>query len=140
MIHAAGRAGRVHVLRLLPDEDVRTTLAHWCAQLEIEAAAVVSAAGSLSIAVLRYAGQQEPSRTDGDLEVCSFSGTLSQNGVHLHLTVSDEQGRTIGGHVLNGCIVRTTLEVVVQEIEGIRFIRRTDERTGFTELFPEPIP
>lgn len=43
-----------------------------------------------------------------------------------------------GGHMLDGCIVRTTLELTIQEIDGIRMPRVKDEETGYDELSPEP--
>ena len=139
MIQVAGRPYRVHVLRLLPGEDVRATLTTWCADMGIEAAVVVSAVGSLSVAHLRYGGRSEGSLVTGDLEVCSLSGTLSKHGPHLHLSVADGDGRMSGGHLLSGSLVRTTLELAVQEIGGVRLLRRHDDRTGYEELFPEPI-
>lgn len=139
MISAAGRPYATHVLRLLPDEDVRGELERWAREQGIQAAAVTSAVGSLSTAVLRYGGHAEGTRSEGDLEVCALSGTLSRHGLHLHLAFSDGDGRLSGGHLLAGCLVRTTLELVIQEIGGVRLIRRKDERTGYDELFPEVI-
>lgn len=139
MISAAGRPYATHALRLLPGEDVRAELERWAREQGIEAAAVTSAAGSLSLAVLRYGGQSDGTRTEGDLEVCALSGTLSRHGLHLHLAFADGAGEMRGGHLLAGCLVRTTLELVIQEIGGVRFVRRKDERTGYDELFPEVI-
>jgi predicted DNA-binding protein with PD1-like motif len=100
---------------------------------------IVSAVGSLSIAALRFGGRSSAESISGDLEVCALSGTLSRHGLHLHLAVADSEGRMSGGHLLEGSLVRTTLEVVIQEIGGMRFARRRDERTGYDELFPEAI-
>ena len=139
MIQVAGRPYRVHVLRLLPGEDVRGTLTTWCTDQGIAAAVIVSAVGSLSVANLRYGGRSEGSLIAGDLEVCSLSGTLSKHGLHLHLSVADGDGRMSGGHLLSGSLVRTTLELAVQELGGVRLLRRHDERTGYEELVPERI-
>lgn len=139
MIAATGRADRVHVLRLLPGEDVRRQLEGWCNERSVEAAAVISAVGSLSRARMRYGGKNDAESMDGDLEVCAFSGTLSRHGVHLHLAIADPQGHMSGGHLLEGCIVRTTLELVIQGYEGLRFLRAHDTATGFKELLPESI-
>lgn len=139
MIHASGRPYSLHVLRLLPGEDVRTQLGDWAKKQGLEAAVLVSAVGSLTKASIRYGGRDEGSLLDGDLEVCALSGTLSKHGMHLHLAVSDGQGRMTGGHLLAGSIVRTTLEVAIQEIGGLRMLRKPDPRTGYEELFPEVI-
>lgn len=138
MKQAAGTAGVIHVLRLQPGEDVRSTLRDWAQAGKIEAAAVTSAVGSLSQAHLRYANRADGMMTTTDLEVLSLSGTLSANGMHLHLSVADRDGHMLGGHLLEGCTVRTTLELVIQEIDGVRMPRIPDPDTGYDELSPEP--
>jgi predicted DNA-binding protein with PD1-like motif len=125
---------------MVPGEDVRTGLEEWCKDNALEAGCVVSAVGSLSRAVLRMAGRSDGSTLTGDMEICSLSGTLSRHGMHLHMAVGDAEGRMHGGHLLAGCTVRTTLEVVVQEIGGLALHRRPDARTGYPELFPEVRP
>lgn len=139
MTTTAGRPYSVHVLRLLPGEDVRRELKGWCQDRQVEAAAIVSAVGSVSKAVLRLGGRSDGHTTEGDLEVCMLSGTLSRYGLHLHMAVADANGAMTGGHLLEGTLVRTTLEVAVQEIGGMRMLRRMDERTGFNELIVETI-
>ncbi|MBL7956525.1 MAG: DUF296 domain-containing protein [Flavobacteriales bacterium] len=139
MIAARGRPYTVHTLRLLPGQDVLGRLREWAEREGIEAASLVSAVGSVSTAAIRYGGKEEASRLTGDLEVCALSGTISRHGSHLHLAVADAEGRMSGGHLMEGTLVRTTLEIVLQEIGGVRFVRRKDERTGYSELFPEEI-
>lgn len=136
MRQATGRAGRVHVLRLVPGEDVRDALSTWCAANTIGAAGIVSAVGSLSQARLRFAGASGASDLRGDLEVIACSGTVARHGLHVHLSVADPEGRMTGGHLLTGCLVRTTLELVVLEVDGVRMLRTTDPATGFPELDP----
>jgi predicted DNA-binding protein with PD1-like motif len=140
MITAKGRPYQLHVLRMLPGEDVRGGLETWCTDNALEAGCVVSAVGSVSRAVLRMAGRTDGSTLNGDMEVCALSGTLSRHGLHLHMAVGDAEGRMHGGHLLAGCTVRTTLEVVVQEIGGLALHRRHDPRTGHAELFPDERP
>lgn len=120
----------VTVLRLMPGDDVRSALEG----LGLAAGCVVSAVGSLSQAMLRYAGREEGVLLEGPLELLTLSGTLSADGAHLHASVSDAQGRVRGGHVMPGCIVRTTLEVVATPLEGWEFKRTPDVATGFREL------
>lgn len=139
MRSASGTAGAVHVLRLQPGEDVRPLLEEWAQRNAIEAAAILSACGSLTRAHIRYAGRADGIVSSGDLEVCSFSGTLSRHGVHLHVSVADRNGAMLGGHVLAGCIVRTTLELVIGEVAGVSMVRTKDERTTYDELDPRPL-
>lgn len=137
MKQAAGPAGRIHVLRLEPGAEVRGSLRDWSEQMGLQAAVITSAVGSLSTAHLRYAGRADGVVTSTDLEVLSLSGTLSVHGMHLHLSVADREGRMLGGHMLDGCIVRTTLELAVQEVDGVSLPRSKDPATGYDELSPE---
>ena len=129
----------MHVLRLQPGEDLRNTLEAWARTVQLEAGGIVSAVGSLSTAHLRYAGRADGIITTGDLEVCALSGTIARHGMHLHLSVGDRDGMMVGGHLLVGCIVRTTLELVIQEVAGMRFLRTPDPLTPYDELAPRPL-
>lgn len=126
------------VLRLTPGEDLRKTLAAAFAQLQAEqnakAACVISAVGSLSQAVLRYAAEPAGTVLAEALELITLSGTLSADGAHLHASVADAQGNVRGGHVMPGCIVRTTAEIVLAPLPGWEFTRAQDAQTGFKEL------
>ncbi|RYX96631.1 MAG: DNA-binding protein [Comamonadaceae bacterium] len=133
--HANGLG--IEVLRLRPGEDLRDVLALVLKPARgdgCEAASVVSAVGSLSRAVLRYAAEPDGTVIEGPLELISLSGTLSPNGVHLHASVADASGRMRGGHVMPGCIVRTTAELVVAMLPGWAFRRAHDPETGYLEL------
>jgi uncharacterized protein len=136
MKQASGTAGRIHVLRLLPGADVRTSIRDWANENTIEAAVIASAVGSLTRAHLRYAGRADGIMTTADLEVLSFSGTLSRHGMHVHLSVADRDGQVLGGHLLEGCTVRTTLELIIHAIDGVSMLRMKDEATGYDELDP----
>lgn len=127
-------AMRVHCLRLLPGEDILSALKQFVADRSIGAAAVLSAVGSTGKTTLRPAGSPAPREFDGRFEVVSLSGTLGASRHHLHMSISDAECRTFGGHVMAGCEVRTTLEVVLGEVEGVDFSRPTDQRTGYDEL------
>lgn len=129
---------QVHVLRLAPGDDLRASLEFSFAELArqhgIQAACIVSAVGSLSRAVLRYADKPSGSDINAPLELLMLSGTLSPDGAHLHASVADEQGEVKGGHLMPGCIVRTTAEVVIALLPGWQFRRELDQATGFNEL------
>ena len=128
---------QIQVLRLQPGEDLRGALEAAFREARaggIEAACVVSAVGSLSCAVLRYAAQPDGTKWLAPLELLTLSGTLSVDGPHLHASVSDAAGVVRGGHLMRGCIVRTTAEVVLGLLPGWRFGRAPDAATGFMEL------
>ena len=98
-------------LRLLPGDDLRGALEEKLG--ELGAAFVVQGIGSLSVAQLRYAGVEQATALLGDLEILTLAGSLSPDGAHLHMTVSDAAGHVFGGHVARGCIVRTTAEILL---------------------------
>ena len=50
---------------------------------------------------------------NGDVEILTLSGSIADNGAHLHMSVADAASRVFGGHVALGCIVRTTVEVLL---------------------------
>jgi predicted DNA-binding protein with PD1-like motif len=132
----------IHVLRLNPGDDLRAGLKSVFKELQArgcQAACVISAVGSLSRAELRLAAQAQASVLDGPLELITLSGTLSPDGLHLHASVADARGRMRGGHVMPGCSVRTTAEIVLALLPGWAFSRAHDARTGFMELVATPV-
>ncbi|MBL9059102.1 MAG: DUF296 domain-containing protein, partial [Mangrovicoccus sp.] len=68
------------------------------------------------------------------LEIVALSGTLSRDGVHLHLAVADATGAMTGGHLLAGSLVRTTAELVLALAAEVVFHRPLDPATGYPEL------
>ena len=121
-------------LRLLPGVDLRAAIEGELAARSHTAAFVISGIGSLMEARLRLAGKVEPEHLLGDLEILTLAGTIASNGSHLHMSVSDSNGRVTGGHVAKGCVVRTTVEVLVLLLPGWSFNREHDPATGFAEL------
>lgn len=69
-----------------------------------------------------------------DFEIVSMEGTLSADGCHVHAAIADRAGQVIGGHLSDGCTVRTTAEIVLAEDLSFDFSRERDEDTGFNEL------
>ena len=121
-------------LRLHPDADIRRDLERLVKRDNIAAAVVLGAVGSLSNVCLRFADQNKHTTLAGKHEVLTLSGTLGKDGVHLHMSVANTQGECKGGHVVYGCRVNTTLELVIGLVSGVRFEREIDQSTGFKEL------
>jgi uncharacterized protein len=130
---ASGRL-KTYALRLKPGQDLRRELESFARARGLRAGFVLTAVGSLTKAALRLADQPDATEFEGKFEIVSLVGTLSPDGVHLHLSLSDKTGRTIGGHLVEGCVIYTTAELVVGEIEGLRFTREQDAQTGYKEL------
>jgi len=125
-------------LRIPAGTDLRAALAALPALHGVQAAFLLQGIGSLSSAAIRYAGRPDCDVLTGDLEILSLGGSLSADGPHLHMSVSDAAGRVTGGHVGAGCIVRTTAEVLVALLPDLRFTREDDPATGFKELVVRP--
>ena len=122
----------VEATRLAPGDDLRSALEE--IQLTAGGAAILTCVGSLSKTQLRMAGAKDIWLSEEPVEIVSLVGTLSQDGGHLHLSVSLPTGEVIGGHLMPGTLVRTTAEIVVAHLGGARLVRRMDDLTGFKEL------
>jgi predicted DNA-binding protein with PD1-like motif len=67
-------------------------------------------------------------------EIVSLVGTFdSEQHCHLHTSLSDGEGKTIGGHVFE-MTVFTTAEIVIGTAPLLLFKREDDPQTGFDEL------
>ena len=52
----------------------------------------------------------------------------------MHIAIADQLGKTLGGHLDNGCIIYTTAEIVIGTSNEFNFIRTIDQQTGYKEL------
>ena len=120
--------------RLSPGEDLKESLERLFMASGTGAAFVVAGIGSLDRAAVRYAGEPEADLIEGRYEILTLQGSLSADGAHLHIAVSDAQGRVTGGHVRPGCRIATTAEILVAALPGLRFAREDDATTGYPEL------
>ena len=125
---------KTHPLRLKPGADLKKEIQAYVNAHYIEAGWIASCAGSLTQYNIRFANQPNGSTGEGHFEIVSLSGTVSANGSHVHISVSDSTGKTIGGHLLDGNIVYTTAEIVLQEDDGFEFTREKDGSTPWEEL------
>jgi len=121
-------------LRLKPGEDLKLILDAYIKFNEIKAACILSCAGSLQVASIRFADQKETNILKEKFEIVSLSGTLSVNGSHLHISISDSNGKTMGGHLKEGSIVYTTAEIVIGIFPDLIYTREQDDTYGYKEL------
>lgn len=120
--------------RLHRGDDLLLSIRMLCEREKIDAAVVLSAVGCVSRAVLRDAGGVNLRSVDEPCEIVSLNGTASRTRCHLHLALSREDLSTIGGHMMPGCIVNTTCELVLGVLEHMRFDVEQDAQTGYDEL------
>jgi predicted DNA-binding protein with PD1-like motif len=104
----------------------------------IKAGVLLSVVGGLDNAVLRMAGSdadnQKIREWTGPFEIVSGTGTISDEGCHLHVSFSDEGGQVVGGHLRDGCVVKYTAEIVLGVFGDVAYRRVHDDETGFREL------
>lgn len=125
---------KIFAFRLKPNEDLKESLKNFVTSNNIQAGFILTTVGSLKQTSIRFANQNEPKVLQDKFEIVSLVGTLSTNGIHLHISISDKNGKTIGGHLESGCIIYTTAEVVIGESNSLIFLREVDEQTGYKEL------
>ncbi|OIQ52249.1 hypothetical protein BerOc1_00723 [Pseudodesulfovibrio hydrargyri] len=123
--------------RLTPGQDLLAELERLFAESGAGAGCVLACVGSLTTAVIRYADRPESATLTGHFEIVSLTGVLSPDGAHCHIAVSDGEGGTSGGHLMEGCRVYTTAEIVLGLLPGVRFSRPFDPQTGYPELAVE---
>ncbi len=125
-------------LRLHPGDDLRSALMQRVSEHGAGPAFVVAGIGSLVQARLRFAGEANETIIGGPIEILTMSGTVSSAGIHMHIAVSDAQGRVLGGHAGPGNIVRTTVEALLVFLPAWNLTRQFDPATGFDELDVRP--
>jgi predicted DNA-binding protein with PD1-like motif len=125
---------KTYAFRLVPGNDLRRSIEDFVREKGIVAGWVISCVGSLSDYHLRFANQNAAAKASGSFEILSLVGTISTNGCHLHICLANDAGSTIGGHLLAGCIIYTTAEIIIGTTEDFIFHRETDAETGWKEL------
>jgi uncharacterized protein len=125
---------QAYAFRLKPGQDLRTELEKFVQEKKITAGWIGTCVGSLTNYNIRYANQPNGATGAGHFEIVSLVGTLSTNGSHIHISISDSTGKTIGGHLLQGCTIYTTAEIVLQSSNAFTFKREKDGTTPWEEL------
>lgn len=115
----------------------------------LQASSIITCVGSLRKTNLRLATQADSQSMkqivlEEYFEITSLVGTIAYDPIedlvrtHLHILLSDQNGRCVGGHLLEGSIVWTTAEVTIAEALQQKFSRHFDDTTGFRELVVVP--
>lgn len=124
--------------RLKPGQYLKEEIEKAAREQAIRSGVLLSVVGSLRSAVLRMAGSSSKNQIektwDGPFEIVSGTGTISKEGCHIHISLSDKEGGVIGGHLKDGCVVKTTAEIVIGFFEDVTYRRVFDKSTGFKEL------
>lgn len=123
-----------YAFRLKPGDDLKAGIEKIVKEKNIKAGWIATCVGSLTNYTIRFANQSDSATGSGHFEIVSLVGTLGTAGSHLHISISDSTGKNIGGHLMKGCTIYTTAEVVIQATDKYEFAREKDGTTPWEEL------
>ena len=133
--------GKMHILRVKPDEELLSTIAAYCEGNKIDSAVITHLIGSFSSVKLSFLkhlpGKFTTIEFRGPLEIVAGQGSVGtmidthERVLHIHILVSDEN-RAVGGHLTEGRIF-STAEVLLEELDS-PIKRHLDKYTGLREL------
>ena len=153
---AEANFGRVLAVRMAPGDDLYGTTLKIIKEKGMKAGVIISVAASLQRATLRNVWQfpnpwpiKDECRIftpiEGPLELLQMSGNITQteNGepyLHAHATISmgRPEATCFGGHLVEGCIIFSTCEMVIAEIDNLAFMRIMDKQTKVGEVYGIP--
>lgn len=124
-----------YLLRLKPNQDIKLELLRYTKDHNIKTASIVSAVGSVSSMKVRIADGKTIVTDTHNREVLSLSGTIIHGKIHAHIGAISTSMDVFGGHLMEACIVHTTMEITLLNLsEDILAERIYDSETGFDEL------
>lgn len=120
------------ISRLKPQEDLKKGIINISKQNQIKSGIIICIVGSLNSTTLRMANGNYKT-FKGPFEIVSAEGTVSADGIHVHISISDTEGHVFGGHLSDGCIINTTAEICILK-SNLTLKRVFDPKTGYKEL------
>jgi len=120
--------------RLHRGDDLLASIEAIAKEHRLKAAVVLSAVGCVSRARVRDAGGVNCRNISEDCEIVSLTGTVGEVRTHLHIALSREDLTTLGGHLMPGCIINTTCELVLLELPDWQYGKVQDSQTGYDEI------
>ncbi|WP_104042150.1 PPC domain-containing DNA-binding protein [Vibrio hyugaensis] len=128
----------VIAVRLTKGLDLKQSLAKLVKEHGIKAGSIASCVGCVSDLKLRLAGAESALTRQEPFEIVSLMGTLTPEHQHVHISVSDHEGRVWGGHLMEGTVIDTTAELIIHSYSKLEFTRAMNDSTGYTELQVNP--
>lgn len=123
------------LFRLTPGTDLKEAILQHCSLENVKTGVIISAVGSLRQVVIRIADGHTVIERTGPFELTSLSGTISADQAHCHLSLYDAAMTSIGGHLMKGCLVHTTMEIAILDLsDEFDSRRQPDPETGYDEL------
>jgi predicted DNA-binding protein with PD1-like motif len=128
---------KAYAFRLKPKDDLKKSILAFAEENKIRAGSIGTCVGSLEQFHIRFANQRDSELKKGFFEIVSLTGTFSNTSCHLHISIADLTGITIGGHLLDNNVVYTTAEIIILELVDLEFKRELDSTYGYQELVVE---
>ena len=126
--------GRIICKRLRRGDDLLLEIKKIAKEERLQAAVILSSVGCVLRGRVRDASGVNIQEIDENCEIISLNGTVSEVRTHLHIAFSKEDLSTVGGHLMEGCIINTTCELILQELPGWSYGIEEDEETGYDEI------
>lgn len=127
----------MYIFRLHRSDDLKQSILEFCRMNNINSGIIACAVGCCSKVKFRLAGAESFYEDERDYEIVSIMGTISKDGVHIHISFADDTGKVVGGHLTEGCIINTTCEVSIIKSDKYKLSREYDEETCYKELVIE---
>jgi predicted DNA-binding protein with PD1-like motif len=130
-----GKIGKMCFVRFSENDDLLESIKKAAEESRVKAGTLILI-GALKKAVLGCYRQGEYVNTElkGQVEIASCMGNIAQDEkgetfIHAHVVVSNEKGEAFGGHLMKGCLVGPTAELVIIEATDLNLERVFDEKT-----------
>ena len=125
---------KTYAVRLRRGEDLLRSIEEFCVKHAVKAGVLLSGVGCVSRGRVRDASGVNIVALEEPMEIVSLMGTVSEKRCHLHVSFSKEDLSVVGGHLVEGCIINTTCELVIGELENLVYDVEFDNETGYDEL------
>ena len=125
---------KTYAVRLTRGLDLLKSIKEYCIEHHLRAGIVLSGVGCVLKARVRDASGVSIVEIDEHMEIVSLTGTISEKRCHLHISFAKEDLSVIGGHLVEGCVINTTCELVIGEMENYSYDVEFDDETGYEEL------
>ncbi|MDK2906553.1 DNA-binding protein [Petrotoga sp. HWH.PT.55.6.1] len=116
--------GSKYIVRLDKGEEIVSMLKDFCSKNSIKLGTVYGLGSTNAITIGLFNTHEKKyysKEFKGDFEILNLTGNISTMNedtyLHLHVSISDSDLRSYGGH-LNSAIVSGTAEIIVESIEG----------------------
>lgn len=121
-------------VRLTKGQDLKLEIQRLVTENQIKAGSIASCVGCISKLNIRLSNAEFTKTLTAPFEIVSVMGTLTEFHQHVHISVADEHGNVVGGHLLEGTVVSHTSELIIHRYDNMVFSRESDSSTGYTEL------